>query len=66
MVAGLQHDLEAIEFRQHADQVAGIIDYRCAGNPVFNEFVHRIQHAYVGFEGNERPRHVVFDQNRFL
>jgi hypothetical protein len=65
VIAGIKRDLHAIEFRQHAEQVAFVIDDGSSGDAVLYERVYGVQHIRLGFERNERARHVVFDDAGF-
>jgi hypothetical protein len=57
-----QNHFHAIEFREHADKVAVIVNHGRTGNAMLQQFVNGVEHVRVRRKCYEFPRHVVFDE----
>ena len=62
VISGVQRDLEAVRFRQHADEFTLIVDNRRSRNAMLHELVQCIEHIHIGFECNKLARHVASNQ----
>ena len=65
VIARGEHDLHAVEFGQHTDKIAVVIEDRCARYAVMNQLMDSIEYVGVRCEGDELAGHVVFDERGF-